>query len=125
MRASASWIGRPSSTAEIGKYELESPLASAIMSGVMPTVSAPEPLAGAAEPADDLVGQHQDVVAAQHRLHLGEVARGRHDDAAARVDRLGDEGGDGVGALRLDHVLQLGGEAGGEGVGVSPGRVPW
>jgi hypothetical protein len=42
------------------------------------------------------------------------VARGRRHDAARAQHRLRDEGGDGVGAFRLDQRLQIGGALGGE-----------
>ena len=64
----------------------------------------------AAEAADDLVGDHQHIVAPQHLLDGGEVAFGRQDHAARAHHRLGDEGGDGLGPLGDDHLLELGRE---------------
>ena len=71
----------------------------------------PEP----AEPADDLVGDQQDVVPAQHLLDRGRsTAGGGTMTPPAPMDRLGDEGGDRVGALALDQRLELRGERGRE-----------
>jgi hypothetical protein len=67
-----------------------------------------EALAQAAEAGDDLVGDEQDVVLLQHRLHAGEVARRRDDHAAGALHRLGDEGADGLGAFGRDQRFQLG-----------------
>ena len=50
----------------------------------------------------------------EHRADRLEVALGRDDDAAGADHRLGDEGGDGVGAFVDDQVLELVGEAGRE-----------
>lgn len=61
-----------------------------------------EPFAGAAEAAHDLVGQAENVVLAQELMDLGEVGSRRHDDAATGLDRLGDEGRDGVGSFAQD-----------------------
>ena len=65
------------------------------------------PVAGAGEAADHLVGDEGDVVLGQHRLHLLEIGLGRHQHAARAHHRLGDEGGDRLGSLALDHRLQV------------------
>ena len=69
---------------------------------------ATEHVAGAPETGDDLVGHHQDVMLFQHRLDLCEVAGRRHDDAAGALHRLGEEGGDGVGAFAGDQGFEVG-----------------
>ena len=69
------------------------------MSGSRPNTCVPKALAQAAEAGDDLVDDEQDVVLLQDRLHALEVARRRDDHAAGALHRLGDEGGDGVGAF--------------------------
>ncbi len=74
-----------------------------------------EPRAGAPEPGDHLVGDEEDVVLGEDCLNLLEVALGRQEDAAGAHDRLGDEGGDGIGALALDHLLEIADHAVGEG----------
>ena len=66
-----------------------------------------EGLAQAAEAGDHLVGDQQDVVLLQHRLDAREVTRRWDDHAARTLHRLGDEGGDGVGAFGGDQVFQL------------------
>ncbi len=73
-----------------------------------------EPRAGAAEPGDHLVGDEEYVVLGENGLDLLEIALGRQEDAAGPHDRLGDEGGDGVGALSLDHLLEVADHAVGE-----------
>ncbi len=66
------------------------------------------PGAGAAEAGDDLVRDQQDVVLVEQRTELGPIGGGRHDDAAGPHHRLGDHGGDGIGALELDLLLERG-----------------
>ena len=56
---------------------------------------------------DDLVGDQQHVVLAQHRLDLLPVGARRHDDAAGAHQRLADEGRNGVGAFAQDRLLEL------------------
>ncbi len=71
-------------------------------------------VAGASEPADDLVGHHQHVVAFEHLLHLLEIGRRRGDHAARAHDGLGHEGGDRIGPLGLDELVQAVRQAAGE-----------
>ena len=73
------------------------------MSGCMPTVSLPNQLPVRPKPVTISSSEAQHVVFAQHLLDAGEVAGGRHDDAAAGVDRLCDEGGDRVRAFAKDE----------------------
>ena len=73
-----------------------------------------EHLAGAAEAADDLVGDQQDVVLLEDRGDRGPVAVRRHDHSAGALDRLADHGGDGVGAFARDRLLELVRELGDE-----------
>src|SRR3954449_6897021 len=63
-----------------------------------------EVVAEAAERADDLVGDHQDVVLVADLADALEVALGRREAAAGVLDRLHDHGGDRLGALELDPV---------------------
>ena len=63
-----------------GTYAEVSPLATVMRSGSIPNASRPEPVPEPPEAGDDLVGDQQDVVAAEHLLDRGEVA-GRRDDA--------------------------------------------
>ena len=65
--------------------------------------SLPQP----AETCDDFIDQKQDVVLFQDRLNFRKVARGWNDDAAGALHRLGNEGGDGIGAFAQDRVLQF------------------
>ena len=67
---------------------------------------AAEPVAGAAEAADDLVADQQDAVLVADALDLGPVGLGRHDHAAGALHRLADEGGHLVGADFEDLVLE-------------------
>ena len=77
-----------------------------------------EHLAQAAEPADHFIGDEQDVVLAQDRLHGFIIARRRRDHAACAHQRLHDHGGNRVGAFRCDQRLQIGHQLGGEfGIG--------
>ena len=69
---------------------------------------------GAGKAANHLVGHEENVVLAQQRLHLLEIALRRNDCAAGAHDRLGEEGGDGVRAFRLDERLERLGHARGE-----------
>ena len=87
--------------AEIGRYADDSAFATVMISGAMPKVSQPNMLPVRPKPRDHLVGDEQDVVAAQHLLHAGKVAVRRHDHAARALHRLGDEGSDRVGTSRL------------------------
>ena len=66
----------------------------------------PEPAAGAAEAGDHIVGDEQHVVARADLTDAREVVRGRDDDAAGPLDRLGDERGDGIGRLRAGWRLR-------------------
>ena len=52
-----------------------------------------EPVAGAAEPGLDLVGDEDDAVLAAPVGHPGQEARRRHDEAALALDRLDDHRG--------------------------------
>src|SRR3954451_20692542 len=69
-----------------------------------------EVVAEAAERADDLVGDHQDVVLVADLADALEVALGRREAAAGVLDRLHDHGGDRLGALELDAVRDRLGE---------------
>ena len=69
---------------------------------------AAEHVAGAPESGDDLVGHHQDVVFFKHRLDLCEVAGRRHDHTTRTLHRLGEKGGDGVGAFARDQGFEVG-----------------
>ena len=69
-------------------------------------VLAAEPLAGAAETADHLVGDQQDPVLAADALDLRPVGRRRHDHAARALHRLADEGGDALRADLLDLLRE-------------------
>ena len=66
----------------------------------------PEPAAGAAEAGDHFVGDEQHVVARADLADAREVVRGRDDDAAGALDRLGDERGDRIGAFAQDGVFE-------------------
>ncbi len=66
-----------------------------------------EPIAGASEPADHLIGDEPDIVLGEDLAELLEIALGRNDHAARSHDRLGDEGGDRIRTLPLDQVLDL------------------
>ncbi len=67
---------------------------------------------GAVEPADDLVDDEQEVVFLEDRLDFVEIGRRRNDHAAGTHDRLGDEGGDRLGILAQDQLLEILGEPG-------------
>lgn len=71
-------------------------------------------VSGAAETADDLVSDHQDVVLAQYRLDLGEVARRWNDHATGAHDRLGKERADGFRPGFDDGLFQLFGQTRGK-----------
>ena len=71
-------------------------------------------IAGAPKAADHLVDDEQHVVLLEHRLDLFEIGRRRHEHAARAHDRLGDKGGDRLGAFLEDHLLQILRHAGGE-----------
>ena len=73
-----------------------------------------EPLAGAPEPGDHLVGNEQDIVPAADLLNMLEIACRRHDHAACPLNRLGDEGGDVGGADLVNLVIKPAGRVGGE-----------
>ena len=75
--------------------------------GTRPEVLAAEPLPGATEAADDLVGREQDAVAVDDPLHLGPVGTRRDDDPARALHRLADERGDLVGTDLEDLLLEL------------------
>jgi hypothetical protein len=68
---------------------------------------AAEPLAGAAEAADDLVHDQQDVALGADAFDFRPVAVRRNDNAAGALHRLGDEGGHPVFAQFVDFFLQL------------------
>ena len=84
------------------------------MSGLQIEGLRPEHVAGAAEAADHLVDDEQDVVLLQDRLHAIEVGRRRHDHAAGAHHRLGEERGDRIGTLAQDQLLEVRGEPRGE-----------
>ena len=67
---------------------------------------AAEPVAGAAEAGDDLVGDQEDPVFVDDALDLGPIGRGRDDHAARALNGLGDEGRDLLGSDLKDLVLQ-------------------
>lgn len=71
-------------------------------------------LAGAAETTDDLVGDDQHLVLATHLLAALPIVGGRHDHIASADHRLGDEGGNGVGAFAHDECFKFHGQALGE-----------
>src|SRR3546814_20017761 len=71
-------------------------------------VLAGEPLPEASEGGDHLVGDEQHVVPAAGLPAALEVALRGDDDAAGSEDRLGDEGGDGLGAELEDGVFEIG-----------------
>ena len=62
--------------------------------------------AGPAEAGDDLVGDQEHAVAVADLAHQRPEGVGRHDHAAACLDRFGDEGGHRVGALEQDLALE-------------------
>ena len=64
-------------------------------------------MADAAERRHHLVGNEQDVVLLAEVAHALEVSRWRRHHAARRLDRLGNEAGNGVGAQFGDLVLEL------------------
>ena len=66
-----------------------------------------KPLAGPAEPAHDLVGDHQDAVLVAERAHALHVAVGRNEDAVGAGHRLEDERGDRVRTFELDHLFEI------------------
>src|SRR3954466_8949628 len=72
--------------------------------GLVAVLLGAEVVAEAAERADDLVGDHQDVVLVADLANALEVALGRREAAAGVLDRLHDHGGDRLGALELDPV---------------------
>ena len=64
-----------------------------------------EPAPGAAEAADDLVGDHQDAVAVADLAQHGEVFGRRLDPAARGRHRLDDDSGDLPRPFALDHLF--------------------
>ena len=80
-------------------------------------VLAAEPFAGAAEAADHLVGDEQNVMPGEDLANARPVAVWRHDDAAGALNRLGDERRDLVVAQRADLFFQLIGHADAEFLG--------
>ncbi len=89
-----------------------------------------EEAAGAAEAGDDLVEDEDDVVPVAQGPERREVVVRRDHDAGGHQDRLGDQGGDRLGAFELDHLLDEpdvgGADLGGidvEGWAVGVGRV--
>src|SRR5262249_61035724 len=70
--------------------------------------------AGGGKAANPLVGDEQDVVFAQDRLHLVEIAARRKDRPAGAHDGLGKKRGDRVRPFRLDERLERLGHAGGK-----------
>ena len=84
------------------------PFATVTRSGSIPNTSAPNQRAEAAEAGDHLVGDQQHVVPAQHLLDRARSSRRGGDDHAARaLERLADEGGDRLGALGEDQLLEI------------------
>ena len=75
--------------------------------GLQAVEAGAEPAAEAAEAGDDLIDDEQHVVLGEDRLHLLEIALGRHDHAAGAHDRLGDEGGAGLRPFLLDQRFEL------------------
>jgi hypothetical protein len=73
-----------------------------------------EPIAGAAEAADHLIRNVANVVFGEHGVDLGVIVRGRNNHAPCPHDRLGDEGGNRIRPLALDHIVEVLGHAGGE-----------
>jgi len=73
-----------------------------------------EPSAGAPESGDDLVGDQQDVVAAQDLANRGPVALGRRDSAAGTDGRLADERTDRARVLGENERVELGASTLGE-----------
>ena len=78
-----------------------------MMSGLEPVALAAEPVAEAAPGADHLVGDQQHVVAVADLADALEVAILRRDAAARVLQRLEDHGGDRLGALEEDLLLDL------------------
>ena len=74
----------------------------------------PEHGAQTAESCDDLIGDEQDVMLAQHFLNRGPVAFGWRHDAASAQNRLADEGCNRIGPFLFDQRLKLGHQMGGE-----------
>ena len=68
-------------------------------------VLAGEHLAGASEAGDDFVGDEEAAVAVTDFPKHGPVVVGGDDGAVGAGDGLGDDGGDGLGALELDDIL--------------------
>ena len=68
---------------------------------------AAEHISGAAEPADHLIGNEQDVVPTQHLLNAGKIVARRDDDAARAIHGFCDEGGDRVRSFANDHLLEI------------------
>src|SRR5262249_42292867 len=75
-----------------------------------------EHLAGAAETADDLVGDEEDVVFFEDLGDGGPVAGRGRDDTAGALDGFADHGGDGFGAFAGDGLFEVVDEFGDEGV---------
>ena len=70
---------------------------------VEPEARAREPVAHAAEAADDLVGDEEDVALATDAERLFEVPGRRQQDASGTDDRLAEERGDPLGADVVDR----------------------
>src|SRR3990172_9560908 len=66
-----------------------------------------EPLTGPAEPAHDLVTNQQDLVAIANGPDTRQIAVGRHDDPVCPGYRLDDDGGDRLGPLIRDDLLEV------------------
>ena len=85
------------------------PFATVRMSAVDAPVVEPEHAPGAAEAGDHLVDDQQHAVARADVAQRREVAVVRHLDRLPERDRLGDDGGDGVGPLAQDRPLDVAG----------------
>src|SRR3954454_1829215 len=72
-----------------------------------PVAGRPEPVADAAEAADDLVGHEQETVLVANLADALEVALGRSDRAGRVLDRLEDDRRDGLRPLVLHDAVDL------------------
>ena len=88
--------------------------------GGVAEVRAGEHRPDAAEGADDLVGDEQDVVLVADLADPLEVAGGRREAAAGILHRLEEDRGDGLGSLELDRLGDAVGGPAPEGLGVLP-----
>ena len=76
----------------------------------IPECLAAEHAAEPSEAGDDLVGDHQQVVAVAHGHDFFEIRFWRHDDAARPHDGFGDEGRDRIGVLAQNQLFEFGGK---------------